>query len=195
LRRGGCQTIVRPTVIFGLEDILISNIAWFARKFPVLGIPGDECYRVRPIFVEDMARLLVDSVLRPSNQAINAVGPETFSFEELVRTIAGYVGRSPHLIHLASPLAYTVTRLIGWFVGDTVLTRQEYRGLMADLLAPGGPSTGETRLSDWPSENRDVIGRAYASEVARHYAGLATGSRFRGVRQARASSEPSRTRS
>jgi hypothetical protein len=175
-----------------LEDILINNIAWFARKFPVFGIPGDGCYGIRPIFVEDMARLLVDSVVRPSNQA---VGPETFSFEELVRTIAGYVGRNPHLIHLASPLAYAVTRLIGWFVGDTVLTWQEYQGLVADLLAPGGPSTGETRLSDWLSENRDVIGRAYASEVARHYAGLATSSQFRGVRQARATSEPSRTRS
>jgi uncharacterized protein YbjT (DUF2867 family) len=192
---GLTYTIVRPTVIFGLEDILINNIAWFARKFPVFGIPGDGCYRIRPIYVEDMARLLVDSVVRPSNQVINAVGPETFSFEELVRAIAGYVGRSPLLIDLAAPLAYAVTRLIGWFVGDTVLTWQEYQGLMADLLAPGGPSTGETRLSDWLSENRDVIGRAYASEVARHYAGLATSSKFRGVRQARATSEPSRTRS
>jgi uncharacterized protein YbjT (DUF2867 family) len=176
---GLAYTILRPTVIFGLEDILINNIAWFLRNFPVFGIPGNGRYRIRPVHVEDMARLLVDSVARPSNQVINAVGPETFTFEELVRTIASHVGRSPQFIHLASPLAYAATRLIGWFVGDTVLTWQEYRGLMADLLAPEGPSTGQTRLSDWLSDNRELIGRTYASEVVRHYTGPGTSSQLR----------------
>ena len=41
--------------------------------------------------------------------------------------------------------------------------------LMADLLAPAGPSTGETRLSQWLAENREQIGAHYASEVARHF--------------------------
>src|SRR5256884_7828447 len=50
---GLAYTILRPTVIFGLEDILINNIAWFVRHFPVFAIPGDGCYRIRPIFVED----------------------------------------------------------------------------------------------------------------------------------------------
>src|SRR6202142_3129273 len=43
-------SIVRPTVIFGLEDILINDIAWFVRRFSVFGIPGDGRYRVRPIY-------------------------------------------------------------------------------------------------------------------------------------------------
>ena len=162
-------TILRPAVIFGLEDILINNIAWFVRKFPVFGIPGSGRYRIRPIFVEDMARLLADAVERRSNCVVNAAGPETFSFEELVRLISCHLGMGPLLLHLPMPLAYASTRAIGWLVGDVVLAWQEYRGLMADLLAPGGPSTGETCLSNWVRENRDRIGRAYASEVARHF--------------------------
>ena len=162
-------TILRPAVIFGLEDILINNIAWFVRKFPVFGIPGSGRYRIRPIFVEDMARLLADAVERRSNCVVNAAGPETFSFEELVRLISCHLGMNPLLLHLPMPLAYASTRAIGWLVGDVILAWQEYRGLMADLLAPGGPSTGETRLSNWLRENRDRIGRAYASEVARHF--------------------------
>ena len=162
-------TILRPAVIFGLEDILINNIAWFVRKFPVFGIPGSGRYRIRPIFVEDMARLLADAVERRSNCVVNAAGPETFSFEELVRLISCHLGMGPLLLHLPMPLAYASTRAIGWLVGDVVLAWQEYRGLMADLLAPGGPSTGETRLSNWLRENRDRIGRRYASEVARHF--------------------------
>jgi uncharacterized protein YbjT (DUF2867 family) len=163
-------TILRPAVIFGLEDILINNIAWFVRKFPVFGIPGSGRYRIRPIFVEDMARLLADAVERRSNCVVNAAGPETFSFEELVRLISCHLGMGPLLLHLPMPLAYASTRAIGWLVGDVILAWQEYRGLMADLLAPGGPSTGETCLSNWLRENRDRIGRRYASEVARHFA-------------------------
>ncbi|HKD72717.1 MAG TPA: NAD(P)H-binding protein [Candidatus Acidoferrum sp.] len=162
-------TILRPAVIFGLEDILINNIAWFVRKFPVFGIPGSGRYRIRPIFVEDMARLLADAVEQRSNCVVNAAGPETFSFEELVRLISCHLGMDPLLLHLPMPLAYASTRAIGWLVGDVILAWQEYRGLMADLLAPGGPSTGETRLSNWLRENRDRIGRGYASEVARHF--------------------------
>ena len=163
-------TILRPAVIFGLEDILINNIAWFVRNFPVFGIPGNGRYRIRPIYVEDMARLLADAVERRSNCVVNAAGPETFSFEELVRLVSCHLGMSPLLLHIPMPLAYASTRAIGWLVGDVILAWQEYRGLMADLLAPGGPSTGETCLSHWLRENRERIGRAYASEVARHFA-------------------------
>jgi uncharacterized protein YbjT (DUF2867 family) len=167
---GIAYTIVRPTVIFGLEDILINNIAWFVRRFPVFGIPGDGRYRIRPIYVEDMAKLMADALEHETNTVLDAVGPETFTFAELVTLIARQMGRSVHLLHLPTPLAYLFTTVIGWYLGDVVLTWEEYQGLMANLLAPGGPSTGETRLSEWLAENRDQIGVRYASEVARHYA-------------------------
>src|SRR6516165_9521713 len=166
-------TILRPTVIFGPEDILINNIAWFVRNFPVFGIPGNGRYRIRPIYVEDMARLLADAVERRSNCVLNAVGPETLSFEELVKLVSCHLGMSPRLLHLPMPLAYASTRVIGWFLGDVILAWQEYKGLMADLLAPGGSSTGETCLSNWLRENHDRIGRGYSSEVARHFANWA----------------------
>ena len=167
---GLSHAIVRPTVIFGVEDILINNIAWFVRRLPVFGIPGDGRYAMRPIYVEDMARLLADAVDQPGNTVLDAVGPETFGFEELVRLIAGKVGRSVRLVHLPTPLAYLSTFVTGWFVGDVVLTWEEYKGLMGNLLAPQGPSTGQTRLSEWLAENHERVGRRYASEVARHYA-------------------------
>jgi NADH dehydrogenase len=62
---GLSYSILRPTVIFGAEDILINNIAWFVRNFPVFGIPGDGRYGVRPIYVEDMARLRSTRRSRP----------------------------------------------------------------------------------------------------------------------------------
>ena len=166
---GLAYTILRPTVIFGLEDILINNIAWFVRSFPVFGIPGDGVYRVRPIYVEDMAKLMAEAVNAGGNAVIDAVGPETFMFEELVRLIARCIESSVRLVHLPASLAHLATLLTGWFIGDVVLTRDEYRGLMSNLLAPEGPSMGQTSLSEWLAENSKNVGMRYASEVARHY--------------------------
>ena len=167
---GLAYSILRPTVIFGAEDILINNIAWFLRHLPVFGIPGDGRYGVRPIYVEDMAELLVQAAEQPGNSVIDAVGPETFSFEELVRLIAARVGRSVQIVHLPTMAAYVSTLVTGWIVGDVVLTWEEYKGLMSNLLAPEGPSAGRIKLSRWLAENSERVGREYASEVARHFA-------------------------
>jgi NADH dehydrogenase len=167
---GLSYTIVRPTVIFGDEDILINNIAWFVRRLPVFGIPGDGRYRIRPIYVEDMARLMAEAVDAPGNAVIDAVGPETYTFEELVRLVARSIGRSMRFVHLPAGLAYLATLVAGWLVGDVVLTWEEYRGLMGNLLAPEGPASGTTRLSEWLAAHRESVGMGYASEVARHYA-------------------------
>jgi NADH dehydrogenase len=166
---GLANTIVRPTVIFGSEDILINNIAWFVRRFPLFGIPGDGSYQIRPIYVEDMARLMAEAVDARGNAVINAVGPETYTFEELIRLIARSIGRSLHLVHMPVSLAYLTTLVTGWFVGDVVLTWEEYRGLMGNLLAPEGPPSGQTLLSEWLASHQGVVGMRCASEVARHF--------------------------
>lgn len=166
---GLSYTILRPTVIFGAEDILINNIAWFVRRFPVFGIPGDGRYAIRPIYVEDMAQLLADSILSDANRVIDAVGPQSFRFEELVRLIAHELGRRVRLVHMPATLAYVATLVTGWMMRDVVLTWEEYKGLMTNLLAPEGPAAGPTRLTDWLAANRASVGTVYASEVGRHY--------------------------
>ena len=169
IESGLSYTILRPTVIFGLEDVLINNIAWFVRRLPVFGIPGNGQYRIRPIYVEDMARLMAESVDSDQNAIINAVGPETYTFEELVGLIARSVERSVRLVHVPMAMAYLATLVAGRFLGDVVLTWEEYRGLMGNLLAPEGHSAGTTRLSEWLAEHENEVGVRYASEVARHY--------------------------
>lgn len=169
INSGLAYTILRPTVIFGPEDILINNIAWFVRHLPVFGIPGDGRYGIRPIFVEDMANLIVDSVEQQNSGVINAVGPETFTFEELVRRIASALDKPARVVLVPTLVAYLSTRLAGLFLRDVVLTWEEYKGLMANLLALEGPAAGETRLTQWLSQNRERLGLHYASELARHY--------------------------
>src|SRR6202521_1288202 len=92
--------ILRPTVIFGIEDILVNNIAWFVRHFPVFAIPGSGKYQIQPIFVEDIADLAVSAARQEDNLVLDAVGPEIFTFEDLVRLIATGVGSKTGLIHV-----------------------------------------------------------------------------------------------
>jgi NADH dehydrogenase len=113
--------------------------------------------------------LLVRAAQGTGNETLNAVGPETLTFEELVRRIGGAMRASPRLLHVPASLAYAATRMLGWWFGDVILTWEEYKGLMDGLLAPGGAATGETQLTEWLEQNGSLLGRKYSSELARHY--------------------------
>jgi uncharacterized protein YbjT (DUF2867 family) len=167
-------SIVRPTVIFGREDILINNIAYILRRLPVFGIPGSGSYRLRPVAVEDVAEICVRSGPGESDDVIDAVGPETFTFEELVRLIAGAVGRRTLVVHVPPAAALIAAAVIGRVVGDVVVTRDELEGLMAELVTTEGPATGTRALTEWLAQNAAVVGKRYASEVSRHYRAPAT---------------------
>ena len=166
---GLSYAIIRPTVIFGIEDILINNIAWLLRKLPIFAVIGSGRYQIRPIFVEDVATIAVDAWSNSDNVIIDAVGPETYTFDDLVGLIADKVGNRARIVHLPTSITYFLSRLIGCVVGDVVLTRDEVQGLMANLLVSEGPATGQTRLSEWLKQNADKIGTEYTSELKRHY--------------------------
>jgi len=161
--------IVRPAVIFGPEDILVNNIAWLLRRFPVFAIFGAGEYKLQPVFVEDVAEIAVGLADRHENIVIDAAGPEVYTFEELVRLIAATVGSKAKIIHLTPPLAFLLCKLTGYVVKDVVLTRAEVTGLMSNLLVSQAAPTAQTRLSDWLRHNADRVGTSYASELARHY--------------------------
>ena len=161
--------ILRPTVIFGMEDILINNIAWFARHFPVFAIPGSGQFQIQPIFVEDLAELAINNARPENSLVLDAVGPEIFAFENLVREIAWAVGRKPKFIHVGRRAVHQLLRFMEPIVGDVVLTREELEGLMANLLVSKQPPTGQTRFSEWLSKNGTVLGAQYSSELQRHY--------------------------
>lgn len=172
--------IVRPTVVFGREDILINNIAYILRRVPVFGIPGSGSHRLRPVSVEDVADICVQSGLAETNEVIDAIGPETFTFEELLRLIARTIGAHTLFVHVPPLAALTAAAVIGRVVGDVVVTRDELEGLMAELVTTEGPATGTRRLREWLALNADVVGKRYASEVSRHYGSpLPTGDRSR----------------
>jgi NADH dehydrogenase len=164
---GLSYAILRPTVLFGKEDILINNIAWMLRRFPVFGVFGDGGYRLQPIYVDDLAQLAVEHGARADNVTIDAIGPETFTYRELVTTIGRLIGRSRPIVSIPPWLGYYAGTALGVLLGDVIITRDEIRGLMDDLLYVESETTGTTPLTSWVERHRDSLGARYTSELAR----------------------------
>lgn len=164
---GLSYAILRPTVLFGKEDILINNIAWMLRKFPVFGVFGDGSYRLQPIYVDDLARLAVEQGKSSQNVIIDAIGPETFTYRELVKRIGETIGKERPIISVPDFVGYGIGRLIGQIVGDITITEEEIKGLKADLLYTNSPPAGSTKLTEWIRQNAHTLGVKYANELAR----------------------------
>ena len=162
-------TIIRPTLIFGAEDILINNIAWFLRRFPAFPVPGTGGYPVQPVHVEDVSDAAVGAAGNRENKVLDCVGPEVYSYEQLIRLIAESVGSNAKILHIRPGFALLLSRMAGYMVRDVVLTRAEVDGLMAGLLVSHSPPTGQVRLSEWLIDNGDRLGTRYASELVRHF--------------------------
>lgn len=167
IESGISYAILRPAVLFGKEGILINNIAWALRKFPFFSIFGEGNYRLQPIYVNDFAILAVEQGEKSENTIINAIGPETFSYRDLVTEIGDIIGKKRPFVSVSPFIGYCLVLIIGKFVHDVLITKDEIKGLMDDLLYVDAPPAGNTKLTEWARENASILGKQYESELAR----------------------------
>lgn len=160
-------SILRPAVLFGKEDILINNIAWMLRKFPVFGVFGDGQYRLQPIYVDDFAQLAVQEGKEKGNKIVDAIGPETFTYLDLVKTIGRIISKERIVVSISDITGYACGWFMGKFLGDKVITRDEIKGLKSDLLYTKSLPAGKTKLTEWAKNNASTLGIDYSSELAR----------------------------
>lgn len=167
--------ILRPTLIYGKEDILVNNIAWFIRTFPFFTVPGSGDYRVQPIYVDDVAEAAVGMAMRSDLPIEDIGGPEIFTFNDLIRTMGETIGLKVRIVHIPPSLAYVSTRTVGLALNDIILTRDEIQALMGGLLVTNHPARGKTVFSDWIAKHAATLGRKYTSGRRRYFSGLSKG--------------------
>jgi len=164
---GVSYCILRPTVLFGKEDVLINNIAWSLRHLPMFGVFGTGQYRMQPIYVDDLAAAAVEKAAGDRNEVVNAIGPETFTYRELVETIKRTLGVKRLIIGLSPSIGYWACQALGLIVRDVIITREEIQGLMEGRLHVDTHPLGKTKLTQWIARHKDTLGRRYTSEMAR----------------------------
>lgn len=168
--------IARPSILFGSSrrlgvqaSVLVNNIAWLLRHLPVFGIGDGGGYRVRPIHVDDLARLCVDLGQREGNVTVDAVGPDAPTFREMVTAIRAATGSRSVLMPVPGRLIPPLASLLGAALRDVLLTAEEYRAMSDGLATSEAAAAGQSGLMDWIARNGGELGRGYANELARHY--------------------------
>jgi uncharacterized protein YbjT (DUF2867 family) len=162
-------SIVRPTWFFGGRDILTNNITWVVRHMPVFVIAGDGRYLVQPIHVDDFAQICLRAAHCVSGAIMDAVGPDTMTFEQLVRAVRDVLRSRTPILHAPPAAVAALSHALGVVVRDVVLTADEIRGLTAGLLVSHQPALGRISFLEWLQENASTLGREYANELDRHF--------------------------
>jgi NADH dehydrogenase len=166
---GVSHAIVRPAILFGGEGILINNVAWLLRHLPVVAVGGHGTYRVRGIHVDDLARLCAELGAGRADTVVDAVGPQSVTFRELVDCVRTAVGSRALVVRVPGWLLPPLTAALGLALRDTLLTADEYRAMADGLADSSAPSTGRVVFTDWVAEHGPQIGHHYANELARHF--------------------------
>ena len=122
------HAIIRPTLVFGAGDLLLNNIAWALRRFPVFPVYGSGDCPVRPVFADDLAAPAVEAGSLEGNSISEAAGPETFSFEELIHLLASAMGVRSRLMHTPPSAGHALTRLVGLLTIDPRLSYRMRKG-------------------------------------------------------------------
>lgn len=157
--------ILRPTLLFARDNLLLNNIAWLLRRLPVFGVFGDGQYRLEPISVEDFASVAADQSQLRENSTLTTVGPEEFTYREMVRLIGQAIGKPRPIVSLPDLLGLAAAKVIGHVKDDVILTGAEIEGLERELLYGGVDPVGWTRMSDWLQSHGDQLGREYMHEL------------------------------
>jgi uncharacterized protein YbjT (DUF2867 family) len=170
---GVSYAIARPAILFGGDGVLINNVAWLLRHVPVFAIGGTGRYRVRGIHVDDLARLCVRLGAREDTVTVDAVGPQSLTFRELVNAVRAATGSHALVLSVPGPLLIAASRALSVVLRDTLLTSEEYQAMADGLADSDAPATGQIRFTDWISDHAGELGRRYANELDRHFRGRA----------------------
>ena len=167
---GPSYAILRPACFFGGGGILIDNVAWAARRMPIVPIPNGPAYRIRPIHVKDYAELVVAAMEASNSYTIDAVGRDQPEFRELIAAIAKSTNGRGKPIRLPMAVCRAGYAAANRMLGETVLSADELTGLARNRLDTNSKTTGSTRLMDWIETNGAELGQRFRREPARPWA-------------------------
>ena len=113
--------------------------------------------------------IAVNAARHEENITVDAAGPEILTYTELIDQIAIAVRRRPPYVYLPPSLLVLSGKVMGLLLRDVILTAEEVKGLMMELLVSDEAPQGTRRFDDWLLRQADTIGRYYASELDRHF--------------------------
>ncbi len=144
LRASGIPYIIfRPSFLIGPGGEF-TGLLNMLTLLPVVNIPGPGDYPVQPMYVRDLARYLVAMLNDPRavNQTLEVGGPETFTYNTMIRKTLEAKGKSALLIHMPLPLMRLAVPVLDKVL-PALITKDQFNMLLK------GSATSDTRLAEW----------------------------------------------
>lgn len=144
-------TILRPSVIFGREDMFLNRFAEMIRRLPVVPVlrPG---VRFQPVFAGDVGDAVAAAAKDPGRfggRTLELGGPDVLTMAELLRWIAGAIGRDPSFLELPDMAGAALARL--GFLPGVPITRDQWLMLQRDnVVGAGADGLGAMGLTATP---------------------------------------------
>ncbi|WP_245197376.1 complex I NDUFA9 subunit family protein [Labrys sp. LIt4] len=133
-------TFVRPAVMIGKDDALLSTIARLARTLPAYPLFGHGETRLQPAFVEDVAQAVARLTIgeaRIEAGSFEFAGPGVYTYRNLVLEVARLLGVQIRLVPIPFPAWYALAALCE-FVPGAPLTRSQVELMQIDNVADAG---------------------------------------------------------
>ncbi len=166
------HAILRPSWVYGPEDVALNRFVALARALPFVPVIGDGRQPLSPVFVEDVAGVLVRAARPGAPSGIFEIGgPEVLTMDDILRTMLAAMGRRRPLVHFPAwmpKLAGLFLQVLPWpplspgavdfmlnpAVADTRALLAAFPGLRLTPLAEGlatylAPRAGRVAGGGW----------------------------------------------
>jgi uncharacterized protein YbjT (DUF2867 family) len=155
------HTVFAPSIIYSPGDPFLTLLNRFALLLPVMPVAGDGSALYQPIWADDVAdcvMAVLDDADAGGSARYELAGPDTLSYEGIVRLALRSFGRRRLIVHVPMPLVNRFLRLAKLVAGNAVFATWDEVELMAvPMTSPKGTADAE-RLGVQPKPMRAVLG-------------------------------------
>jgi NADH dehydrogenase len=152
-------TVFSPSIVYTPGDPWLTLLERFA-YLPAIPVSGSGRANYQPIWAEDVADCVVAALMAsgPRKRSFELAGPETLSYDEIVRVAMRPTGRRRRLLHVPLPLVRASLRALRRLGGPKVFATWEEAELMEEPMTSRRGTADAEALGVRPLPMASVLG-------------------------------------
>lgn len=131
-------TVLRPSVIFGLDDQFINLFAKLQAVLPIMPLAGAHT-RFQPVWVQDVAQAIVQACTHTdtAGHTYELCGPDVLTLQELVTLAGRWKGCARPVLALPHAIGWAQALMMEYLPGPTLMSRDNLASMQVDNIASG----------------------------------------------------------